>query len=74
MFLERYREAVQDAIEFPSMGSRVRGCPEELDVRKYPLTQFSYSLVVALVRGRGTIVAIQHHTNSDDYFRSRLRG
>lgn len=72
LFLERYREAIQDAIEFPAMGYRVRGYLTGLDVRKYPLTQFSYSLVVALVGGRRTIVAVQHHTNSEDYFRERL--
>ncbi len=72
VFLERYRELIEEAIRLPGLGIRLPDYPEALDVRKHVMKQFSYSLIIATVRGQRTIVALQLHRNREDYWRNRL--
>lgn len=73
IFLERYHELVQQIIRLPETGMPVVGYARRYDIRKFQLKQFSYALVVALVGGSRTIIALQHHRRRDDYWSERLR-
>ena len=73
LFIREVRAKVQRAARFPASGVPVTGFPSELDVRRFGLRRFPFSVVTARVAGTRVVIAVAHAKRAPGYWRGRVK-
>lgn len=72
LLMSEVARSVARAARLPESGATVAGITPELDVRRFAVRRFPYSVVTALVLGRRTVIAVAHHRRAPGYWRERF--
>ena len=72
LFVSELQRSVDRAAQFPQSGVSVPGFDSKLDVRRFTLKRFPYSVVTAVVSERCAVIAIAHGRRRPGYWRDRL--
>ena len=66
------RERVDLAADHPELGQAVPDVDDDLDVRHFVIPKFGCSVIVALLDGERTVIAIAPGRKKPGYWRERL--
>jgi plasmid stabilization system protein ParE len=72
-FVEAIDLALAQIAEWPQMGRRVTGVPNDLPARKVPVKPFPYHIVYLPWEGAFRILAFAHDSREPGYWLSRIR-
>jgi hypothetical protein len=72
LFFDEVDARVGRAQTLPQSGAPVAGFDPSYDVRRFGLARFRYGIIVAVVRGVRTVVAVAHDHRRPGYWRERL--
>lgn len=72
-FLYAYRDAIEQALEFPNSAIRATEVQSHHTLRKFHLHHFPYSLVTVVVGEELRVIAIAHQSRDPGYWAERLR-
>ena len=64
---------VDRAADLPRSGIMVQGMEPGHEVRRFVVRRFPYSVVVAMVSGQPTVIAVAHGRREPGYWRARLK-
>ncbi len=70
VFLAAYAEKVEQILAFPSSGPAINHVPT--DLRVFSIQRFHYSIIVGMIGGVPTIIAVAHQHREPGYWRKRL--
>jgi hypothetical protein len=74
LMLAELGRVVAFAEAFPAAGTRVDGCEEKHDVRRFLLRRFRYAVITALAAGDRKVIAVAHTSREPGYWKGRLEG
>ena len=72
-FVQAVDLALDQIAEWPQIGRRVVGVPNEVPARKVPVKRFPYHVVYLDWEGALRILAFAHDSREPDYWLSRIR-
>lgn len=61
------------AADNPNLGQRLADLPDKYDIRRFPIRRFHCLVIVALIEGERTVVAVAPGRKKPGYWRERLR-
>lgn len=65
--------ALQRALDLPGSGAQVRGYPDSVNLRAFPLRVFRYSLMIRFDGAEAIIYAVAHQHRKPGYWDDRLK-
>lgn len=71
-FLAAVDVAVESLVRSPRTGAPVEGLPEDLDVRRAPVSRFPYHLAYLVTDDRVHVLAIAHDRRRPAYWSDRV--
>jgi plasmid stabilization system protein ParE len=71
-FIDAYEQKLAQIIRFPESGPPLRNVPEGYELRSFWIRKFGYSIIVGLIGGALTIIAVMHHSRESRYWLDRL--
>ncbi|MBZ0116075.1 MAG: type II toxin-antitoxin system RelE/ParE family toxin [Sandaracinaceae bacterium] len=71
-FLEAYAVKLVQALERPRSGSPYHAAGRRVEIRKFGLRRFPYTIFVAIADGDVTVVAVAHQRRRPGYWTKRL--
>lgn len=72
VFLDEYEERLDQVTRFPKSGPRVKTAPAGYELRAFLTHKFGYSVIVGLIDGILTIVAVAHQQRRPGYWTDRV--
>jgi len=73
VFLEAYEEKLHQLVRFPESGPSIKNAPAGIQLRSFLIRRFRYAVIVGVVEGVLTIVAVAHPSREPGYWRERLK-
>jgi hypothetical protein len=70
--LEEVAEVAKLAAERPRLGERDEEAPEEFEVRRFPIKRFHCVVIIALIDGERSIIAVAPGRKEPGYWLDRL--
>ena len=72
-FVHAVDRALEQIADWPQIGHRVAGVPNDLPARRVPITRFPYHVVYLPWEQAIRILAFAHDSREPGYWRSRIR-
>ncbi len=73
LLLEEIASVAELAATYPQLGEKYGDLPPEFDARRFAIKRFGYLVIVAVVEGVRTIVAVAPGRREPGYWRDRLQ-
>ena len=72
-FLDAYEKKLRQLVRLPKSGPLVKNAPDGHELRAFSMRRFRYSIIIGVMDGVPTIVAIAHTSRGPGYWRDRLK-
>ena len=72
LFVGAYEQKLAQIARFPESGPPTPGAPDGYELRSFWIRKFGYSIIVGMIGGDWTIIAVMHHSREPGYWLDRL--
>jgi plasmid stabilization system protein ParE len=72
LFIEAYQDKLAQIVRFPESGALLKDGLDGYEFRSFWIRRFGYMVIVGMIGGSSTIVAVMHHSRKPGYWRARL--
>lgn len=72
LFVQAYEKKLAQITRFPASGPALTDTVSGYELRTFWIRRFGYSIIVGVIEGAPTIIAVMHHSREPGYWQDRL--